>query len=129
MLPDQLPIVGIPDGLPGFVDHVLLASLTSAARGSIWCLQWREHPDAVTRLAAIWDAWGHLLGEEDPSLHTFLRDVLDHHLPKLVDSEKGAFQRCADGHKTPVPLNIVKAGTGGGKKPTKSYGATTREIL
>jgi hypothetical protein len=29
----------------------------------------------------------HLLSEEDAALHSFLRDVLDHHMPKLLDKQ------------------------------------------
>jgi len=97
---------------PEFVNNVLLPTLTSGGKGTVWCLEWREHPDAVTRLAAIWDAWSHLLAEEDAALHSFLRDVLDHHMPMLIDGDRGAFRRCNYGHKPAEQLNDVKPGTG-----------------
>lgn len=109
MLPDRLPITAVPDGLPAWVDNVLLPTLTSGGKGSVWCPEWQAHPDAVTRLAAIWDAWRHMLAEEDAALHSFLRDVLDHHMPLLVDAERGAFRRCNYGHRTVERLDAVKA--------------------
>lgn len=112
MLPDRLPITTVPDGLPEWVDSVLLPTLTSGGKGSVWCPDWRSHPDAVARLAAIWDAWTHMLAEEDAALHSFLRDVLDHHMPMLVDAERGAFRRCNYGHKPVEQLGAVKPGTG-----------------
>lgn len=106
MLPERLPIREIPEFLPAFVNDVLLTTLTSAGKKTVWCVRWQEHPDAVTRLAAIADAWNHMLGadsesgeSEDANLHGFLREVLDHHMPLLVDGERGAFAHCAYGHR------------------------------
>lgn len=112
MLPDRLPITAVPDGLPEWVDNVLLPTLTSADKGSVWCVEWREHLDAVTRLAAIWDEWSHMIAQDDAALHPFLRDVLDHHMPMLVDGERGAFRRCNYGHKPVEQLDAVKPGKG-----------------
>lgn len=111
MLPDRLPITTVPDGLPAFVDGVLLATLTSDSKSITWCAEWRQHPDAVTRLAAIWDAWTHLLAEEDAQLHSFLRDVLDHHMPKLLDKEVGPFASCQYEHKPHKRLDASRAAT------------------
>jgi hypothetical protein len=66
----------------------------------------------VTRIAAIWDAWTHILAEEDAMLHFSLRDVLDHHMPMLVDAERGVFRRCNYGHKVAEQLDVVSPGTG-----------------
>ncbi len=117
MLPDRLPITAVPDGLPEWVENVLLPTLTSGGKGTVWCLEWREHPDAVTRLAAIWDAWTHMLTEEDAMLHSFLRDVLDHHMPMLVAAERGTFRRCNYGHRTVERLDIVKPATESARQP------------
>jgi hypothetical protein len=108
MLPERLPITAVPDGLPEFVENVLLPTLTSSGTKTIWCPEWQEHPDAVTRLAAIWDAWTHMLAEEDALLHSFLRDVLDWHMPYLVEEDRGAFRRCNFGHKPFEQLNEAK---------------------
>lgn len=119
MLPERLPVTEVPEHLPAFVDNVLLATLTSGRSNTVWCTNWREHPDAVTRLAAIADAWNHMLGagaesdvEADADLHSFLRDVLDHHMPLLVDKERGVFAPCNYGHKTARRLDDVTPGTG-----------------
>lgn len=117
MLPENLPLRAVPDGLGEFVDDVLLSQLTGGSRddNTVWCAEWREHPDAVYRLAAIHDEWLHLVaylaevddnGEVadsgmDVSLHGFLRDVLDYHMPMLVDHERGAFRACKHGNHVP----------------------------
>ncbi|MDJ0336593.1 DUF4913 domain-containing protein [Salinibacterium sp. G-O1] len=110
MEPELLPLTDIPDSVRAFVDGVLLPHLTAGQpKDTIWCSQWGEHPDAVHRLAAISDEWSHMLESPDASLHGFLRDVLDYHLPMLVDREKGSFRRCGQGrHSTHAQLDAVK---------------------
>lgn len=109
MLPERLPLDEIPEGLPEFVDGVLLPFLTAGHPSqTVWCPQWREHPDAVHRLAAMSDEWSHMLAEEDASLHSFMRDVLDYHLPLLTDVEKGTFRRCSFGHAPHKRLDVAK---------------------
>jgi len=103
MLSDRLPLTEIPDGLANFVEMTLMDSLTAGAeRGSEraprWCSQWREHPEAVHRLAAIYDEWCMMLAGEDAAPHLFLRDVLDYHLSLLVDPDRGTFRACRYGH-------------------------------
>lgn len=111
MLSERLPLTTVPESVSAFVDDVL-PTLSSAGKRTVWCAQWREHPDAVTRLAAIADVWGQMTGEDHADLHSFLRDVLDHHLPLLIDPERGAFARCDYGHETPRPVTTVTRGQG-----------------
>ncbi|WP_431030939.1 hypothetical protein [Plantibacter sp. RU18] len=67
----------------------------------------------MTRLAAIWDAGTHVLAEDDPWLHSLLREVLDHHMPILVGAERGAFRLWAHGHKPVKQLDAVEPDSGG----------------
>lgn len=98
MTSENLPLAVVPDKLPEFVDGVLLQFLTGTQRDkATWCPQWRDHPEAVHRLEAVRVQWTRLLGEEI-SLHEFMRDVLDYHLPMLVDADKGTFRGCSYGH-------------------------------
>lgn len=111
MLSERLPLTTVPEPVAAFVDDVL-PTLSSLGKRTVWCAQWREHPDAVTRLAAIADVWGEMTGAENADLHTFLRTVLDHHMPRLVDPESGAFAMCSHGHQAPEPITTVKRGQG-----------------
>lgn len=111
MLSERLPLTTVPEAVAAFVDDVL-PTLSSLGKRTVWCAQWREHPDAVTRLAAIADVWGEMTGADNADLHTFLRDVLDHHMPRLVDPESGAFAMCSHGHQAPEPITTVKRGQG-----------------
>lgn len=106
MLSEHLPLTDVPAGLAEFVDGVLLGRLTTLGKGNVWCAQWREHPDAVHRLTAIEDEWQRMLATEESGLHTFLRDVLDYHLPHLVsEAAGGCFVPCKFKHITPGRLD------------------------
>lgn len=109
MLSERLPLTEAPGGLSEFVDGVLLPYLTAGhPKQTTWCTQWREHPDAVHRLAAISDQWSLMLAQEDAVLHEFFRDVLDYHMPLLIDPDKGAFRRCGYGHVAHTRIDAEK---------------------
>jgi hypothetical protein len=59
-----------------------------------WCAKWWEHPEAIYRLESLWRSWEHL--RLDPALgsSTWLREHLDHHLPRLLDTA-GPFKGCS----------------------------------
>lgn len=100
----SVPLTVAPPELVVWVESTLQEYLTSTAgpfKGAKWCRSWHTHPDAVHRLAAIYDQWTlmRLGGKLAPSLHAFIREVLDYHMPYLVSRESGIFQRCdVDGH-------------------------------
>lgn len=102
LLVSQVPLASAPPELVAFVEGTLQDYLTGAgkARTKRWCTRWQEHPDAVHRLAAIYDEYLLMIaqGKGAPSLHIFMRDVLDYHLPRLVDKEYGVFRECDEGH-------------------------------
>lgn len=60
-------------------------------RGSYAITAHRQSSGAsiLARLAVIADAGENVTGAENADLHTFLRDVLDYHMPRLVDPEPG----------------------------------------
>jgi len=102
LLVTQVPLASAPPELVAFVQGTLQDYLSSAgkARTKRWCARWEEHPDAVHRLAAIYDEYLLMIagGKGAPSLHVFMRDVIDYHLPRLVDKEYGVFRECDEGH-------------------------------
>ncbi|MGZ0069727.1 DUF4913 domain-containing protein [Microbacterium arborescens] len=110
---DDLPLTEASAELVAFVDGTLLDFLAPAGSAETrWCPQWAEHSDAVHRLAAIRDEWNLMLASAAndgvPALHAFLRDVLDYHLPLLIDQQRGAFRGCGYGHKPRVRLDDTK---------------------
>jgi hypothetical protein len=58
-----------------------------------WCPQWWRHPEAVTRLTALWRAWEVFRLEPATGIADWLRDHLDHQLPILL-GPRGPFFQC-----------------------------------
>lgn len=79
-----------------------------AVSGAYWCAQWWAHPEALSRLYAIWRAW-ETLRVSDPAtgMSTWWRDHLDPHLNALT-ADGGPFCRCSpDRHYDPTPLSTT----------------------
>lgn len=62
-----------------------------------WCARWFDHPEAVSRLTALWQAWEALHDGGDTSAGTWYRDHLDHQLPILMGAD-GPFRSCGEQH-------------------------------
>lgn len=102
LMVSRVPLTEAPTELVAWVEGTLQDRLTGTRKDTRWCSQWTEHPDALHRLAAIFDEWQFLMagGEGAPSLHMFIREVLDYHMPYLVSREFGIFTKCGeDGHE------------------------------
>ena len=81
-------------------------------RTRVWCPQWWRHPEAITRLDALWRAWEHLRLDPATGMSVWFRDHADHHMPILFDPE-GPFKRCAKGHGErlkPLPVDAPPQG-------------------
>ena len=82
-----------------FVEQWLLPSYRRSVRGHdrTWCPHWWEHPEALSRLDALWRAWEVLRLDPGTGLSVWWRDHCDHHMPVLLDAN-GPFKGCEDGH-------------------------------
>jgi hypothetical protein len=75
-----------------------------------WCPQWWKHPEAELRLSALWRGFEQHRREPGDAMSTWLRDHLDHHMPILMDADRGPLRGCTatKGHTTrplpPMPL-------------------------
>jgi len=84
---------------------------SGAVAGVHWCARWWAHPEALSRIYALWRAWEALrINDEAFGMSVWWRDHLDPHLTQLT-SEYGPFGRCqpaSDGrparHYDPQPL-------------------------
>lgn len=77
-------------------------------RNRHWCPHWWRHPEAVTRLEALWRAWEHLRLDPATGMSVWFRDHADPHLAVLLDPD-GPFKYCTPdrGHTNrlePLPL-------------------------
>jgi hypothetical protein len=74
-----------------------------------WCPQWWAHPEAVSRLTALWRSWEAMRLEPATGISDWYGSHLDHHLPILLGPD-GPFCQCSkDGHLElpPFPADPV----------------------
>lgn len=78
--------------------------------GITWCPRWWAHPEALSRLYALWRAWEALrITDPHTGMSIWWRDHLDPHLAALTGNA-GPFSRCgADRHREPEPLRVESA--------------------
>lgn len=66
-----------------------------------WCRKWYLHPEAVSRVEALWRAWEHLRLDAATGASVWWRDHADPHMGVLL-STKGPFHACSSTtHYTP----------------------------
>lgn len=102
------PAPEVPDGPPAPSPEVvlwverLLGYVESPEReDSTWCRQWREHPEAVWRLSALYTAFVAALVDAD--LSSWWVNHFDRHAPMLF-GRRGIFEACAsNGHDADRP--------------------------
>lgn len=76
-----------------------------------WCPRWFEHPEAVSRLEAVWRAWESAGNDPGAGVSNWYRDHADYHMAVLLDPT-GPFEGCSvRGHKPdlapqPLPVDI-----------------------
>ena len=63
--------------------------------GAYWCPQWWEHPEAVERLRALWEAWEAARAEGGNAMSYWWTVHFDAHWGALTDSARGPFAACA----------------------------------
>jgi hypothetical protein len=110
------PATPLYPNVAAFVDDYLRRVVerrvvTGASAGVHWCAQWWAHPEALSRIYALWRAWEALrVTDAAFGMSVWWRDHLDPHLTQLT-SEYGPFGRCqpaGDGrparHHEPQPL-------------------------
>jgi hypothetical protein len=98
------------DGVDAFVTDWLAPTYRRSfdTGGRAWCAQWREHPEAVSRLTGLWLAWEHLAGADGGTgLSTWWLAHCDPTMTVLM-ADDGPFKRCARGHTdrlAPLPVS------------------------
>ena len=87
-----------------------------AQSGIYWCAEWWRHPEAISRLYALWRAWETLRLDPTTGMSVWWRDHLEPHLAVLT-SDGGPFRRCSPGQHhdttslpvTPAPADVLAA--------------------
>lgn len=95
----------------GYLTYVVERKISSGAvSGLNWCPRWWAHPEALSRLYALWRAWETLrVADPQTGMSIWWRDHLDPHLNSLT-SENGPFARCDPAkHVDAKPLPVEPA--------------------
>ncbi|MEU4778990.1 DUF4913 domain-containing protein [Micromonospora sp. NPDC023633] len=91
-----------------YLAHVVERRLAAGPTSGLnWCPRWWAHPEAISRLYALWRAWETLrVSDSQTGMSIWWRDHLDPHLAALA-AEYGPFNRCTpDKHTEPRPLPV-----------------------
>ncbi|MFJ8166510.1 DUF4913 domain-containing protein [Streptomyces sp. NPDC096136] len=77
----------------------------------VWCAEWWRHPEALSRLTAVWRAWEHLQHEPALGMSTWWLQHCDPHMRALMAPDTGPFSMCRpERHSTDLkPLPLVPA--------------------
>jgi len=81
-----------------FVQHFLVKVYARPVRAQLswrWCSQWWNHPEAVSRLEALWKAFEILRRDPGTGAATWWRDYADPTMAALSDAA-GTFAKCSD---------------------------------
>lgn len=83
-----------------WVEQQFLPGYPRALGGEFrWCRQWWRHPEAITRLTALWHSWEVMRLQPGTGIANWLRDYLDHQLPILL-GRGGPFSGCSEDEHT-----------------------------
>lgn len=90
-----------------FVQNFLVKVQARPVRDGLalhWCSQWWDHPEAVSRLEALWKAFEVLRRDPGTGAATWWRDYADPTMAALSDAA-GTFAKCSDtSHALPPDL-------------------------
>ena len=101
------------EDVDAWVDEWLVRTyLRSCSTIRIWCRGWREHPEAVARLSALWLAWeATAISSSRFAWSDWWLHHLDPHMAVLMDPA-GPFQGCSvtEGHSGHAGLSLGDGG-------------------
>jgi hypothetical protein len=84
-------------------DWLVEAYARKLGHAYVWCPEWYQHLEAMSRLDALWRAWEALRHDGDLGMSVWWRDHADHHMRQLLDPD-GPFSGCRREHtEYPVP--------------------------
>jgi len=95
------------DTATDWVEHYFCIVFARSIGGETrWCPRWAEHPEAVTRLNALWRSWETLRLDPNLGIATWLTSYADAQLPILL-GRAGPFTQCsAERHQALQRLQI-----------------------
>ena len=98
------PSVPVHGDVVSFTNRYIAMITDTRVGGPVsWCPRWWEHPAAVVRLTALWQAWEVLRLRPD-GMSAWFTGHYDPHMRALLDGDRGPFSRCLKGHQAPSVL-------------------------
>ena len=97
-----------------FLHEQLLPTYVRSVTGKTakWCIELFFHPEAVSRVAALWRSWEHLRLDPATGMSVWWRDHADHHMSVLLNPQ-GPFYNCdMKEHRDPEHLEPRRAPAG-----------------
>ena len=78
-----------------FLHEQLLPTYVRSVTGKTakWCIEWYFHPEAVSRVEALWRAWEHLRLDGATGIRVWFKDHVGHHMSMLLDP-RGPLYKC-----------------------------------
>ena len=96
------------DFVDGFI-RPMWATTRSGQDKVNWSKEWYRHPEAVSRLSALWRIYEIQRGRDPENfLEGFLRVHADYHMRHLM-AEDSVFSQCTSTDTPSVPLPVTKA--------------------
>ncbi|SEJ77795.1 protein of unknown function [Arthrobacter sp. yr096] len=97
-----------------FLHEQLLPTYVRSVTGKSakWCVEWYFHPEAVSRVAALWRAWEHLRLDPATGMSVWWKDHADHHMRVLLDPQGPCYNCDMKEHREPEHLEPRKAPAG-----------------
>jgi hypothetical protein len=81
-------------------------------RAAKWCIEWYYHPEALSRVEALWRAWEHPRLDGATGISVWWKNHADHHMSVLMDP-RGPFYKCdMQKNRGPEHLEPKKAPNG-----------------
>jgi hypothetical protein len=97
-------------------------------RAAKWCIEWYLHPEAVTRIEALWRAWEHFRLDGATGIRVWFKDHADHHMSMLRDP-RGPFYKCdMQKHRDPEHLEPKRPRTAGSPTCESRRGSSGRTM-
>ena len=70
-----------------------------------WCVRWREHPEAVAKVEALWRAWERCNQDRGTGLAVWWANYADPTMERLLEP-KGCFAGCNPDRHQPLAVPL-----------------------
>ena len=97
---DVTPQLYYPNPIAFFAGTLGPSYVRDVGNGSefIWCPEWHKHPEALSRIEAVWRAWEYLRMDGSLGISTWWINHADPHMRMLM-APNGCFKKCVyNGH-------------------------------